>query len=129
MVPQSMLHISGRSSATWARRSTGPTMSVPGPGIAGSCALGTQSPPMPLVRLITTSVSLARTRSTASRNSAGSRLPLPVSGSRTWMWAIAAPARAASMAASATCSGVTGTPGCLPVVSPAPVTAQVTTTS
>ena len=41
---------------------------------------------MPLVRLITTSVSLARIRSTASLNSPISREPFPVSGSRTWMW-------------------------------------------
>src|SRR4051812_15229106 len=45
------------------------------------------------------------------------------------MWATGAPARAASSAASAIWAGVTGTPGCLPTVSPAPVTAQVTITS
>jgi hypothetical protein len=50
---------------------------------------------------------------------------LPVSGSRTWIWAIAAPALAASTAASAICFGVTGMAGCLSAVSPAPVTAQV----
>jgi hypothetical protein len=33
------------------------------------------------------------------------------------------------MAASAICRGVTGTPGCFPTVSPAPVRAQVTITS
>src|SRR3954453_18915148 len=41
------------------------------------------------------------------------------------MCAIAAPARAASIAESAICSGVTGTSSLRPVVSPAPVTAQV----
>src|SRR5215469_13005759 len=42
---------------------------------------------------------------------------------------MAAPALAASIAASAICCGVTGMAGCLPTVSPAPVTAQVTMTS
>src|SRR5579859_5584163 len=45
------------------------------------------------------------------------------------MCAIAAPARAASSAASAICSGVTGTRSLLPTVSPTPVTAHVTKTS
>jgi hypothetical protein len=45
------------------------------------------------------------------------------------MWAIAAPARAASIAASAISSGVTGTRSLRWAVSPAPVTAQVTKTS
>ena len=45
------------------------------------------------------------------------------------MCAIAAPARAASIAAAAICSGVTGTSGLRPAVSPAPVTAQVMNTS
>src|SRR5262245_33838039 len=45
------------------------------------------------------------------------------------MWAIAAPARAASIAASAIAAGVTGTLSDLPTVSPAPVTAQVMKTS
>src|SRR6476659_9448975 len=45
------------------------------------------------------------------------------------MCATAAPARAASIAASAICSGVTGTRSLRPTVSPAPVTAQVTKTS
>src|SRR4029077_7267130 len=45
------------------------------------------------------------------------------------MCATAAPARAASMAASAICSGVTGTSSLRPTVSPAPVTAQVMKTS
>ncbi len=45
------------------------------------------------------------------------------------MCATAAPARAASIAAAAICSGVTGTRGLRPAVSPAPVTAQVMKTS
>src|SRR6201987_446262 len=45
------------------------------------------------------------------------------------MCATAAPARAASIAASAICSGVTGTCSLRATVSPAPVTAQVTKTS
>ena len=45
------------------------------------------------------------------------------------MCAIEAPALAASIAAVAMSYGVTGTWGLLPVVSPAPVTAQVKTTS
>ena len=52
-------------------------------------------------------------------------LQLPDFGSRTWMWAMAAPAFAASIDASAICLGVTGTCGLLPAVAPAPVTAHV----
>src|SRR5437660_10204843 len=47
-----------------------------------------------------------------------------VSGSRTWMCTMAAPAVAASMADCAICSGVTGTAGFFPGVSADPVTAQ-----
>jgi hypothetical protein len=54
---------------------------------------------------------------------------LPVCGSRTWIWATAAPARAASIEASAISAGVTGTCAERPDVSPAPVTAQVMNTS
>src|SRR5262249_57767930 len=53
----------------------------------------------------------------------------PVLGLRTWICAIAAPAFAASMAASAICCGVIGTKRLLSAVSPEPVTAQVTKTS
>jgi hypothetical protein len=52
-----------------------------------------------------------------------------VCGSRTWQCATVAPAFAASIAAAAICFGVTGIAGCLPTVSPAPVTAQVMMTS
>ena len=51
--------------------------------------------------------------------------PRFVSGSRTWMCTIAAPAFAASMADVAISGGVTGTAGFLPVVSPATVMAHV----
>src|SRR5690348_7639780 len=51
-------------------------------------------------------------------------LGLVVCGSRTWMWTIAAPALAASIADCAICAGVTGTAGFLPGVSAEPVTAQ-----
>src|SRR6478672_9170615 len=122
MLPQSRVQISGRSSSTWARRSLAPAMSVPtGSGGSGASAPpSTRSPPMPAVRLRTTSTSLERTRSTTSRKSFGSRAPRPVWGSRTWMCAIAAPA---------ICTGVTGMRSLRPAVSPAPVTAQVTKTS
>ena len=80
---------------------------------------------MPAVRFRTTSVSDERIRSTTCLKSSGSRAPLPDSGSRTWMWVMAAPALPASMAEAAICSGVTGRSGCLSAVSPAPVTAQV----
>ena len=49
----------------------------------------------------------------------------PVFGSRTWMWAIAAPAFAASIAAAAICAGVIGRPGCCSGLVMLPVTAQV----
>src|SRR5215831_13605394 len=51
-------------------------------------------------------------------------LGLVVCGSRTWMWTMAAPALAASIADCAICAGVTGTAGFLPGVSAEPVTAQ-----
>src|SRR5215813_2795034 len=47
-----------------------------------------------------------------------------VSGFRTWIWTMAAPALAASIADCAICAGVTGTAGFLPGVSAEPVTAQ-----
>src|ERR1700752_1903976 len=51
-------------------------------------------------------------------------LASPVLGSRTWMWTIAAPALAASIAEKAICSGVTGTAGFFPALSADPVTAH-----
>jgi hypothetical protein len=52
-VPQSRVQISGRSSLTWTRRSSGPTQSVPGPKSSGfSPSPTTTSPPMPAVRLM-----------------------------------------------------------------------------
>src|SRR5205085_6824285 len=53
----------------------------------------------------------------------------PVSGSRTWICTIAAPARAASMAAAAICSGVIGQCGLLVSLVSSPVMAQVMMTS
>src|SRR5215472_1282007 len=127
MVPQSIVQISGSSSSTCCRRSDAPAMSVPcsagGSGV--SSPPSTRSPPMPAVRLRTTSTPEERTRSTTSRKSFGSRAPLPVAGSRTWTCTTAAPAAAASRAESAICSGVTGTSPLRPTVSPAPVSAHV----
>jgi hypothetical protein len=53
----------------------------------------------------------------------------PVSGSRTWMCTMAAPARAASMAEAAICSGVIGQCGLLVTWGSSPVMAQVIMTS
>ena len=49
----------------------------------------------------------------------------PLSGSRTWMWQMAAPAFAAPMQASAISCGVTGSAGFCARVGKLPVTAQV----
>ena len=99
--------------------------SVPATNDVGSCGSSTRSPPIPAVVFTITSTSAARIRSTTSRYNPTSRDPLPVSGSRTWMCTIVAPARAAAMPDSAICSGVTGTCSERPTVSPAPVSAQV----
>src|ERR1700752_2033065 len=53
----------------------------------------------------------------------------PVSGFRTWMWTMAAPAFAASMAVLAICSGVIAQWGLLVTLVSSPVTAQVMMTS
>src|SRR5690606_28178939 len=58
-----------------------------------------------------------------------SRRGLPVSGSRTWPWTMAAPALAASLAESAICLGERGTCGLRSCDPPEPVTAQVMKTS
>ena len=131
MVPQSRVQISGRHSAMWRMRSVAPTMSVPAGfgGMGLSTPPNTMSPPMPAVRFSTTSMSLARMRSVRSRYSAGSRDGAPVSGSRTWQWTTAAPARAAAMALSAIWAGLRGTWGLRSCVAPDPVTAQVMNTS
>src|ERR1700736_3097484 len=49
----------------------------------------------------------------------------PLSGSRTWMWQMAAPVFAAPMQASAISCGVTGSAGFCARVGKLPVTAQV----
>ena len=109
------------------RRSVAPTMSVPtsARGRGRSADPRVRSPPIPEVRLMTTSTSALRTRSTTSVYRATSREPIPVIGSRTWMWTMAAPAFAAAMHSVAICSGVTGTLSLLSTVLPLPVTAQV----
>ncbi len=56
-------------------------------------------------------------------------LKAPVSGLRTWMWTMAAPALAAAMAVSAICRGVTAQCGLLVTLVSSPVTAQVIMTS
>ena len=71
-----------------------------------------------------TSVPCWRMRSVTSTKYFLSHDSLPVSGSRTWMWTIEAPARAASSAAAAISLGVTGTFGFLATVSEPPVRAQ-----
>ena len=53
----------------------------------------------------------------------------PVCGSRTWMCTMAAPARAASTAEAAICSGVIGQCGLFVTLVSSPVTAQVMMTS
>ena len=130
-MPQSRVQISGLRRATWASRSVAPTMSVlaASTGRTFSSPPRTKSPPIPAVRLITTSVPDDLIRSTTSAYKSTSREPLPVFGSLTWICTTAAPAFAASIADSAICCGVTGTLSLLPVVSPAPVTAQVMKTS
>ena len=56
-------------------------------------------------------------------------LKAPVSGSRTWMWTMAAPAWAASMAVAAICSGVMAQCGLFVTLVSSPVTAQEMMTS
>src|ERR1700684_1437248 len=56
-------------------------------------------------------------------------LKAPVSGSRTWMCTMAAPAVAAATAAAAICSGVIGQCGLLVTLVSSPVMAQVMKTS
>src|ERR1043165_3875726 len=95
-------------------------MVEPGPAFIGSFGSGRKRPPGPVVRLMTTSVPLERMQSAASAYSAPSMLGSVVLGSRTWIWTIAAPALAASIAEAAICSGVTGTAGFFPAASAAP---------
>ena len=63
------------------------------------------------LKVTMTSTPPSRMRSTTSAYSAMSPDGAPVCGSRTWMWTIAAPAFAASMAEAAISSGATGTAG------------------
>ena len=94
-------------------------------GKGASVGPKTISPPIPAVRLITTSVSDARIRSTTSRYRCTARSGAPVSGSRTWQCTTAAPALAASIAAVAICSGLRGTLSLRSCVLPEPVNAAV----
>ncbi len=88
MLPQSSVQISGSSSATCRMRSAAVARSVPAIIRAGSSGSSSNCPPMPAVRFSTMSVPESRTRATTSRNSAGSRAPSPVVGSRTCTCAI-----------------------------------------
>jgi len=110
-LPQSIVQISGLYKPSCARSMTWPQCGLPGcrnrsrarrvlePVLAdndvASHAAGEIHDHIDLV---------SRMRFTTS-HSGGSMLKLPVSGSRTWMWTIAAPALAASMAVAAICSG------------------------
>ena len=67
--------------------------------------------------------------STTSLNNFGSLEPFPLIGSLTCICTEVAPAFADSIASSAISLAETGTLSLLPTVSPAPVTAQVRTTS
>ena len=81
-------------------------------------------PPL-VVRLIRMSHSW-RIRSTTSAKSSSLEHTIPVSGSRTWMCAIDAPARLDSIAACAISLGVYGTAGFISLVGPDPTTATET---
>ena len=78
----------------------------------------------PVVKLITTSERAAMSAAN-SRNSFGSCVGWPSTGSRACRCTIAAPARAASTAASAICLGVIGRCGDIDGVWIEPVIAQV----
>ena len=80
--------------------------------------------PPPVDTLSTASQALA-IRGMNSRKSSGRASGRPVTGSRAWRWMIAAPARAASIAAPAISSGVTGRWGDIVGVWMPPVGAHV----
>ena len=67
MVLRSRLQISGRSATMCSMRRSGVVSVVPGAATDGSASLGTKRWPGPVVRLMMTSVLLARMRSTTSR--------------------------------------------------------------
>ena len=67
MVLRSSEQISGLSATTCATRCSGRIRVVPGAATFGSSSLGMKRPPGPVVRLMITSVPLARMRSTTSR--------------------------------------------------------------
>jgi hypothetical protein len=88
--PQLNVAISGLSSVTTRARSS---IVMPTPPPVVGCTIASQRSPIP---------------ASTSRNSPRSADGLPVSGSRTWMWTIAAPAALAATADSTISSGVTG---------------------
>jgi hypothetical protein len=108
--PQLKVAISGRSSVTTRARSS---IVMPTPPPVVGCTIASQRSPIP---------------DSTSRNSSRSGLGLPVDGSRTWMWTIAAPAAWAPTAASTICSGVTGIAALWDGTLMPPVTAQETQT-
>ena len=93
--PQLKVAISGRHSVTTRARSS---IVIPTPPPVVGCTIASQRSPI--------AVSTARKRPRSG-------LGFPVSGSRTRMWTIAAPAACAPTAASTICSGVTGIAGAL----------------
>ena len=104
--PQLNVAISGRHSVTTRARSS---IVMPTPPPLVGWTIASQRSAMP-----------ART----SLNSPRSAIGLPVSGSRTWMWTIAAPAARAPTAESTICSGVTGIAALWPGTLIPPVIAQ-----
>jgi hypothetical protein len=109
--PQLKVAISGRSSVTTRARSS---IVIPTPPpVVGWTIASQRSPIAP----------------STSRNSPRSALGLPVDGSRTWMWTIAAPAPWAATALSTICSGVTGMAALCDGTLMPPVIAQETTTA
>ena len=104
--PQLKVAISGRHSVTTRARSS---IVIPTPPPVVGWTIASQRSPIP---------------ASTSRNRPRSGLGLPVSGSRTWMWTIAAPAACAPTAASTICSGVIGIAALCDGTLMPPVTAQ-----
>ena len=104
--PQLNVAISGRHSVTTRARSS---IVIPTPPPVVGCTIASQRSPIP---------------ASTSLNSPRSAVGLPVSGSRTWTWTIAAPAACAPAAASTICSGVIGIAALWPGTLMPPVTAH-----
>jgi len=92
---------------------------------ASRSAVGRFRPGMPLVVRLRMRSVFSRILSTTRRKRLMSWLPRPVSGSRTWMWTIDAPACQASMADWAISSGVMGMYGAMSRIMRLPVMAAV----